>query len=139
MKRRFDQAVKVTLKMVMESVLANNHRDKAGRVFKNRDWQFVTGFNRGARERAKAQSRHNPEAYAQVRQRWEALEFLFECHRAASFLFFKGNTFGEIVRRIVDAVFEEFPCAPPVANPRVRRLAGCSAGGFDACPNGLQI
>jgi len=35
----------------------------------------------------------------------ETLEFLFRCHRAAPFLFFNGNTFGEIARRIVDAVF----------------------------------
>lgn len=41
----------------------------------------------------------------------EALEFLFQCHRGAPFLFFNGNTFGEIARRIVDAVFIEFPLA----------------------------
>lgn len=39
----------------------------------------------------------------------EALDFLFLCHRGAPFLFFNGNTFGEIARRIVDAVFVEFP------------------------------
>ena len=37
------------------------------------------------------------------------MDFLFECHRAAPFLFFNGNTFGEISRRIMDAVFVEFP------------------------------
>ena len=37
------------------------------------------------------------------------MDFLFQCHRAAPFLFFNGNTFGEIARRIVDAVFIEFP------------------------------
>jgi hypothetical protein len=37
------------------------------------------------------------------------LDFLFQCHRDAPFLFFNGNTFGEIARRIVDAVFVEFP------------------------------
>jgi hypothetical protein len=37
------------------------------------------------------------------------LDFLYQCHRAAPFLFFNGNTFGEIARRIVDAVFVEFP------------------------------
>lgn len=41
----------------------------------------------------------------------EALDFLFQCHRGAPFLFFNGNTFGEIARRIVDAVFIEFPLA----------------------------
>ena len=37
------------------------------------------------------------------------MDFLFQCHRDAPFLFFNGNTFGEIARRIVDAVFIEFP------------------------------
>lgn len=57
-----------------------------------------------------------------VREQWEAtrvqtltlgeaLDFLFQCHRGAPFLFFNGNTFGEIARRIVDAVFIEFPLA----------------------------
>ncbi len=41
----------------------------------------------------------------------EALDFLFQCRRGAPFLFFNGNTFGEIARRIVDAVFLEFPLA----------------------------
>jgi hypothetical protein len=41
----------------------------------------------------------------------EALDFLFQCHRGAPFLFFNGNTFGEIARRILDAVFIEFPLA----------------------------
>jgi hypothetical protein len=89
---------------------------------KNWDWQFVTSFNQGSCKRGKAQFGHNSEAHAQVRQRWEtlcpqtltlgeALDFLFQCHRAAPFLFFNGNTFGEIARRIVDAVFIEFPLA----------------------------
>ena len=89
---------------------------------KNCDWQFVTGFNQGSCERGKAKFGHNSEAHAQVRQRWEslrpqiltlgeALDFLLQCHRAAPFLFFNGNTFGEIARRIVDAVFVEFPLA----------------------------
>jgi hypothetical protein len=41
----------------------------------------------------------------------ETLDFLFQCHCAARFLFFNGNTFGEIGRRIMDAVFVEFPLA----------------------------
>ena len=87
---------------------------------KNWDWQLVTSLNRGACERGKAQFGHNSEAHAQIRQRWEtlrpqvltlgeALDFLLQCHRSAPFLFFNGNTFGEIARRIVDAVFVEFP------------------------------
>jgi hypothetical protein len=87
---------------------------------KNWDWQFVTSFNRGACERGKAQFGHNSEAHDRVRQSWEVqrtqilslgdtLGFLFQCHRSAPFLFFNGNTFAEIARRIVDAVFLEFP------------------------------
>ena len=41
----------------------------------------------------------------------DTLDFLLECHRSAPFLFFNGNTFGEIARRIVDAIFIEFPLA----------------------------
>jgi len=87
---------------------------------KNWDWQFVSSFNRGSCERGKAQFGNNPEAHDKTRQRWEivhnqvltlgeALDFLLQCHRAAPFLFFNGNTFAEIARRIVDAVFVEFP------------------------------
>lgn len=102
----------------------------------NWDWQSVTSFNRGACERGKAQFGHNAEAHDRTRQRWEtarpqvltlgeALDFLLECHRAAPFLFFNGNTFGEIARRIVDAVFVEFPL------PR-RREAGSLAAHYVA-------
>ena len=41
----------------------------------------------------------------------DTLDFLLECHRSAPFLFFNANTFGEIARRIVDAIFIEFPLA----------------------------
>jgi hypothetical protein len=103
---------------------------------KNWDWQFVTGLNRGSCERGKAQFGHNSEAHDRVRQRWETirsealtlgetLEFLFQCHRAAPFLFFNGNTFGEIARRIVDAVFIEFPISR-------RREAGSLAAHYVA-------
>jgi hypothetical protein len=103
---------------------------------KNWDWQFVTSFNRGSCERGKAQFGHNSEAHGRTRQRWEtvhpqvltlgeALDFLLECHRAAPFLFFNGNTFGEIARRIVDAVFVEFPMAR-------RREAGSLAAHYVA-------
>ena len=37
------------------------------------------------------------------------MDFLKACHRGAPFLFVNGNTFGEIARRIVDAIFIEFP------------------------------
>jgi hypothetical protein len=103
---------------------------------KNWDWQFVASFNRGACERGKAQFGNNSEAYERVRQSWEtvhsqiltlgeALDFLLKCHRAAPFLFFNGNTFGEIARRIVDAVYVEFPLSR-------RREAGSLAAHFVA-------
>src|SRR5437879_6003957 len=83
---------------------------------KNWDWESVASFNRGSCERGKAQFGHNSETHDPVRQRWEtlrlqtltlgeALDFLFQCHCQAPFLFFNGNTFGEIARRIVDALF----------------------------------
>src|SRR5580693_6612548 len=86
----------------------------------NWDWQLVTGLNRGSCDRGKAQHGHNSETHDRVSQRWEnwrlreltlgeALDFLLECHRSAPFLFFNGNTFGEIARRILDAIFIEFP------------------------------
>ena len=87
---------------------------------KNWDWQLVTSLNRGSCDRGKAQFGNNSETHDRVRQRWETLcaqsltlgevlDFLFQCHRDAPFLFFNGNTFGEIARRILDAVFIEFP------------------------------
>ena len=116
----------------------HEHSPLQGRAafIKNWDWQSVTSFNRGACERGKAQFGHNSEAHAQVRQRWEtvhpqvltlgeALDFLLQCHRSAPFLFFNGNTFGEIARRIVDAVFVEFPLAR-------RREAGSLAAHYVA-------
>ena len=89
---------------------------------KNWNWQLVTGLNRGSCERGKAQFGNNSETHDRVRESWEhtriqtltlgeTLDFLFQCHRAAPFLFFNGNTFGEIGRRIMDAVFVEFPLA----------------------------
>ena len=87
---------------------------------KNWDWQLVTSLNRGSCDRGKALHGHNSETHDRVRQRGEerrpreltlgeTLDFLLECHRSAPFLFFNGNTFGEIARRVVDAIFVEFP------------------------------
>ena len=70
-------------------------------------WEFIDSFNRGSCERGRAQYGHNRETHERVRQRWEdtrrrelsfgeLLEFLFQCHRGAPFLFFNGNTFAEI-------------------------------------------
>jgi hypothetical protein len=87
---------------------------------KNWDWQLVASLNRGSCHRGKALHGNNSETHERVRQRWderrpreltlgETLDFLLECHRSAPFLFFNGNTFGEIARRVIDAIFIEFP------------------------------
>ena len=87
---------------------------------KNWDWQLVVSLNRGSCDRGKALHGDNSETHGQIRQSWaarqfqeltlgETLDFLLHCHRSAPFLFFNGNTFGEIARRIVDAIFAEFP------------------------------
>jgi hypothetical protein len=41
----------------------------------------------------------------------ETVEFLFHCHRSAPFLFFKGNTFAEVARRLIDVLFADLPLA----------------------------
>src|SRR6266849_7211579 len=87
---------------------------------KNWDWQLVASLNRGSCHRGKALHGNNSKTHERVRQRWderrpreltlgETLDFLLECHRSAPFLFFNGNTFGEIARRVSDAIFIEFP------------------------------
>jgi hypothetical protein len=87
---------------------------------KNWGWEFIVSYNRGSCERGRAQHGYNREAYESVRQRWEetrareltladSLEFLFRCHRSAPFLFFNGNTFAEVARRIVDLLFADLP------------------------------
>lgn len=84
----------------------------------NWNWQSVVGFNQGACQRGKAKHGHNSETYSKVRRQWEetrgksltlleTLDFLFHCHRAAPFLFFNGNTFAEIGRRLVDVLFAD--------------------------------
>ena len=57
------------------------------------------------------------------------MDFLFQCHRAAPFLFFNGNTFGEIARRIVDAVFIEFPLARRREAASLGRTLRCGRAG----------
>lgn len=88
----------------------------------NWGWESIVSFNRGSCERGRAQFGHNRETHERVRQQWEEirqraltfgdlLEFLFQCHRAAPFLFFNGNTFAEVGRRVTDALLAEFPLA----------------------------
>src|SRR5215471_19360775 len=96
-----------------EADSGNGHGERDGQqsplqgraaFIKNWDWEFVASLNRGACERGKAQYGHNSETHERVRQRWETLhiqtltlgetlDFLYQSHRGAPFLFFNGNTF----------------------------------------------
>ena len=90
--------------------------------FKNRHWESVVGFNRGACARGGAQHGPNPEGYEATRREWEewrcgesslreALGFLKGCHRRAPFLFFNGNTFADVARNMTDLLFADLPSA----------------------------
>ena len=84
----------------------------------NWDWQSIIGLNRAACERGRAQHGYNQETHEKVRDQWEekrkqaltlleTLDFLYRCHKSAPFLFFNGNTFAEIARRLVDVLFAD--------------------------------
>ena len=99
---------------------------------KNWDWELVVGFNRGACQRSSAQHGANQESHGKVQTEWaeqqqreltlaELLQFLRHCHRSAPFLFFNGNTFADIARRMVDLVFAELPA------PRRREVVSAVA------------
>jgi hypothetical protein len=86
----------------------------------NWGWESIVSYNRGSCERGRAQHGYNRETYERTRQLWEqtrsqeltlleTIEFLYRCHRAAPFLFFNGNTFAEVARRIVDLLFADLP------------------------------
>ncbi len=85
---------------------------------KNRSWESVISLNAGACARGGAQHGFNRETQAACRREWEArqqqacslaelIEFLRQCHRHAPFLFFNGNTFADVARQIVAALFAE--------------------------------
>ena len=87
---------------------------------KNRSWDAVVGFNRGACARGGAQHGFNSEAGGAVEGEWnqwrgrastflEAIDFLRGCHRAAPFLFFNGNTFADVGRQVAAAILRELP------------------------------
>lgn len=89
---------------------------------KNWDWQLVTGLNRGACERGRAQHGPNSESHRAVAESWEhkrseelslaeVLVFLRHCHRSAPFLFYNGNTFADIGRRLITALLADLPSA----------------------------
>lgn len=84
----------------------------------NWDWQSIIGLNRAACERGRAQHGYNQETHEKVCRQWEetreqaltlleTLDFLYRCHKSAPFLFFNGNTFAEIARRLVDVLFAD--------------------------------
>ena len=78
---------------------------------KNWDWQLITSLNRGACERGRALHGVNSETGRACEAEWEAsrervftlgeaIDFLKSFHRKAPFLFFNGNTFADIGRRL---------------------------------------
>ena len=84
----------------------------------NWSWASVTQINGRLCERGGAQRGVNSETHAAVAQEWEKCQsssltlletfrFLKSCHRRAPFLFFNGNTFGEIGRALSIAVFSD--------------------------------
>ena len=106
----------------------------------NWSWDIVIRLNRGACERGKAQHGINPETQEAVASEWEKvrrekiafgelIQFLRRCHKQAPFLFFNGNTFADIGRRIAAALFGELPTS------RQREVASavahCIAGVLD--------
>jgi len=86
----------------------------------NWDWKFIISLNCAACERGRAQHGLNKETHKKVSLEWEetrskeltlleTLDFLRHCHRSAPFLFFNGNTFAELARRLVDVLFADLP------------------------------
>lgn len=88
----------------------------------NWDWQLVVRLNQGACERGRSQHGFNSETHTTCAEEWETfrsnevtlaetLDFLRQCHRRAPFLFFNGNTFADIGRRLVAAVLADLPAS----------------------------
>ena len=85
---------------------------------KNWSWESVIGYNQGACARGGAQHGFNRETQETCRREWEEkrqqvlslaefIEFLRQYHRRAPFLFFNGNTFADIARQIIAALFAD--------------------------------
>ena len=85
---------------------------------KNWSWESIISYNRGACARGSAQHGFNRETQETCRREWEEkqqqvfslaelIEFLRQCHRRAPFLFFNGNTFADVARQIVAALFAD--------------------------------
>lgn len=86
----------------------------------NRSWELVVSLNQAACERGRAQHGPHREAHDAVAEEWrrqqqavtsleETLDFLRHCHRRAPFLFFNGNTFADIGRRLAATLFADLP------------------------------
>jgi acyl-coenzyme A thioesterase PaaI-like protein len=87
---------------------------------KNRSWELVIGYNRGACARGGAQHGFNRETQEATAKEWaekqqqelslaETLDFLRHCHRRAPFLFFNGNTFADVGRQLATVLFADLP------------------------------
>src|SRR5206468_3455404 len=85
---------------------------------KNRGWELVISLNRGACARGGAQHGFNRETQEACRREWEEkqrqvlsldelIELLRQFHHRAPFLFFNGNTFADVARQIVAALFAD--------------------------------
>ena len=122
----------------------NTHRFRPSRFFKNRSWESVVSFNRGACARGGASHGFNSETGAASGEEWEAfrtaeltlgaaLDGLRSFHRKAPFLFFNGNTFAEIGRQIALAVFRDLPTLrqKEVASAVAHYIAGVLDREFD--------
>ena len=121
MKLRFDLLEHLTEADILEEAVANGSPLQARAAFiKNWDWQSVVRINRGACERGGAQHGVNSETGRACETEWETkrsatltlaetVDFLRQCHRRAPFLFFNGNTFADVGRRIATALFAELP------------------------------
>jgi hypothetical protein len=107
---------------------------------KNRSWELVIGLNRGACARGGAQHGFNRETQAACRREWEekqprvlsleeTIDFLRQCHRRAPFFFFNGNTFADVGRQIVAALFAELPTTR--RREVMSAVAHCIAGVLD--------
>lgn len=119
------------------------------KFLQNWDWQLIDSLNQGACQRGRAQYGHNSEAYTPTQTLWEktraqelslqeTLDFLRQCHRAAPFLFFNGNTFAEVARRLIDAFLAEFPL---VRRREASSLVAHYVAGvldFESMSNGLE-
>ena len=118
MKVRYDLAANVTLAMVLQEVLANQHRYKAEPLFSRTGTGSPSSASTSdsAGSRRKCSMARRPETHAACEKEWregvkiertllETLDWLRSFHRKAPFLFFNGNTFAEIARTLTDAGF----------------------------------